>query len=323
MIRNKSFAFENAKKYLMSSMLITLLIFATSCTEDIITEDIIPEVNQLDKETEEVEELPEVTIDSLLIGDWLHIEYPNGIRLDKEGNVDYLMINQIDGAVEVESRYRAKIKAIDGRFQFLESNECFALPDSIYYHAPDTLRIPLSRGFNYGSQSYIRLNEERLQQRKRLESHMTADIEINGHWGTTNTNFEASDAFEYLNCYDGLNEQTTIAAYDNQYFDCNLGMDGFSALTMISEQKINGIGQYPMSYALSRNTFQENNLAYALSYSFPNFVSGSIQVLKYEVTGDFILLEGTFEMEFTSEFQEQTYPINVKNGNFKIYQAIE
>lgn len=301
----------------MKNKLVVYLIFSVlTITISSCTEEEIAVITEVIKE----EAFIESPVDSLLLGEWINIYTPSGFTLLEDGTVTYLRVDQIDGKVVADTRFIDKIKATKGRFEHLINNNCFQniCNDTTFYLVNDTLSIPIGLGLNCGTQKFVKKNEGILEEKKRRESFVNAAFEINDHVGKTNVDFKASDAFAFIDGYI-YNNITVLNAFDQLDFPCNLGVTDYSSLYLFVSQEIESIGEYPLEDAHMKAAFNEIPNTYYLSYTNTNFVGGKMSITKYEVLEDKILLEGSFEADFRSTFQDVTYDSYIRDSTFKVY----
>ena len=293
------------------------LFILSSCTE--VESDILQIQDEILKDS--IFEVAEV--DSLLVGEWINISTPSGIRIEKDGTLRYLKINQINGETEIDNRFTDKIMAKNGSFSHVENTNCFKniFNDSIYSISNDTLSIPLDNGLNGGLRSFVRNDSIVLKMKKRPQSFMKASIKINNHIGETDVDFDASDPYENINGYFVNKSTIFISANDILSYNCRLSNSEYSEVNFIIDQQIDSLGTYPINWAYLRVSFYDAEFgnAYYLSYDADNFIAGNVTITKIEYFENQMLLEGNFELNFESTFQEVTYPKKLNNGSFKIY----
>lgn len=303
------------------SSLIFALLFSSCTEEEMLIKDIIEE-DVTDNMTNDTILEVEQKVDSTLLGEWINTNIPSGFKLESDGTLKYLKIDQINGKAEIDSDFVDEVRALDGKFEYLLTNNCFSTLDSTYLIVNDTLTIPIDTGlsgvFGY-SPKFVRMDSLTLVDRKRPESFVKAEIEINNRLGKIDVDFDASDSYEYIYGYFVFESQTVLKGFNTLNFDCNHGVIDYSSISLYIAGKIDHIGEYPLLSAHMKAAFNENENAYYLGYDSEDFVSGNIAVTTREVIGDKVLVEGNFDVEYTSEFEEVTYPIYIKNGTFKLY----
>lgn len=282
-----------------------LVAFLLSCSDD--------ESSEIEKKS---------VIDPMLVGSWRHPNYPTGFTINESGTVTYLKVNQLTGKFVVDPGFEDKITAIDGKFEFLESSDCFIPEDSTYSFNNGNLEIPIGLNWQDYSTSYFPLEIESYEGKTRGESYVAGTIEIKAFWGDTTYNFSSSDEFELMEMFSAPNPGSFISAYDNPQFDCNLPYRFYNIISMITVSPVKNTGIYDLLEASVQVAGQEAGNTFNLTYdnTSAQFGSGKLSVLSYSEDSNSKLVEGDFEFYLTHEFNGSSDTIRVTSGKLKIYE---